>query len=107
MIGGPEKLVVHVKTYQDISHSASSPEDMKGTPRYLCLTRKDTTILFIVIRITNLKPNFLEKKSTMRLIKVKKNHKGGFDISKTWSLNDIKQIEIANVMKWSRLSNNK
>ncbi|KAI8888316.1 hypothetical protein K501DRAFT_329905 [Backusella circina FSU 941] len=77
---GPEKLVVHVKTYQDISHSASAPEEMKGTPRYLCLT---------------------QKKSTMRLLKVKKNNNGSFHISKTWSLNDIKQLEIANSHSFS------
>lgn len=37
--GSSEKLIVHVKTYKDIQSSESS-RDIRGTPRYLCLTRK-------------------------------------------------------------------
>lgn len=39
LLGSQEKLIVHVKTYKDIQSSDSS-KDIKGTPRYLCLTRK-------------------------------------------------------------------
>jgi hypothetical protein len=38
-IGGSENLIIHVKTYQDIQ-AAGGNNDAKGTPRYLCLTRK-------------------------------------------------------------------
>lgn len=37
--GSSEKLIIHVKTYKDIQSSETS-KDIKGTPRYLCLSRK-------------------------------------------------------------------
>ncbi|CAO3618885.1 unnamed protein product [Mucor fragilis] len=74
-----EKLIVHVKTYKDIQSSETS-KDIKGTPRYLCLT---------------------QKKSAIRLLKVKRNQNGTFSISKAWSLDDIKQIQIVDAHQFS------
>lgn len=42
--GSGEKLIVHVKTYKDIQSSENN-KDIKGTPRYLCLTRKVKNLL--------------------------------------------------------------
>ncbi|KAG1089526.1 hypothetical protein G6F42_019947 [Rhizopus arrhizus] len=74
-----EKLIVHVKTYKDIQSSETS-KDIKGTPRYLCLT---------------------QKKSAIRLLKVKRNQNGTFSISKAWSLDDIKAIQIVDAHQFS------
>ncbi|KAI7889050.1 exocyst complex component Sec3-domain-containing protein [Mucor mucedo] len=73
--GSGEKLIVHVKTYKDIQSSDSS-KDIKGTPRYLCLT---------------------QKKNAIRLLKVKRSQNGTFSVSKAWSLDDIRQIQIVDV----------
>ncbi|KAI9256368.1 exocyst complex component Sec3-domain-containing protein [Helicostylum pulchrum] len=73
--GSGEKLIVHVKTYKDIQSSENN-KDIKGTPRYLCLT---------------------QKKNAIRLLKVKRNPTGTFSVSKTWSLDDIRQIKIVDV----------
>ncbi|CEP09602.1 hypothetical protein [Parasitella parasitica] len=70
---------IHVKTYKDIQ-SSESGKDIKGTPRYLCLT---------------------QKKSAIRLLKVKRNQNGTFSISKAWSLDDIKQIQIVDAHQFS------
>lgn len=40
LLGSGEKLIIHVKTYKDIQ-SSDDTRDIKGTPRYLCLTRKE------------------------------------------------------------------
>lgn len=39
----------------------------------------------------------IEKKNNIRLLKVKRNNNGSFSISKTWSLDDLKQIQIIDV----------
>ncbi|EIE80531.1 hypothetical protein RO3G_05236 [Rhizopus delemar RA 99-880] len=75
--GSSEKLIVHVKTYKDIQSSESS-KDIRGTPRYLCLT---------------------QKRNTIRLLKVKRNQNGAFSIGKTWALEEIKQIQIVDWLK--------
>ncbi|CAO3701218.1 unnamed protein product [Rhizopus stolonifer] len=82
--GSSEKLIVHVKTYKDIQSSDGS-KDISGTPRYLCLT---------------------QKKSTIRLSKIKRNQNGAFSIGRSWALEDIKQIQIVNAHQFS-LSLNK
>ncbi|KAI8967455.1 exocyst complex component Sec3-domain-containing protein [Mycotypha africana] len=68
--GSGEKLIIHLKTYKDIQPSDNS-KDIKGTPRYLCLS---------------------QKKNAVRLLKVKRNQNGTFSTSKAWPLEDIKQI---------------
>ncbi|KAI8382970.1 exocyst complex component Sec3-domain-containing protein [Blakeslea trispora] len=77
--GTSEKLIVHVKTYKDIQSSETS-KDIKGTPRYLCLT---------------------QKKNIVRLLKVKRNQNGTFSVSKGWSLDDIKQVQIIDAHQFS------
>ncbi|KAI8091056.1 exocyst complex component Sec3-domain-containing protein [Gilbertella persicaria] len=77
--GSPERLLVHVKTYKDIQSSETS-KDIRGTPRYLCLT---------------------QKKNAIRLLKVKRNQNGTFSVSKGWSLDDIKQIQIIDAHQFS------
>lgn len=39
----------------------------------------------------------VEKKSAIRLLKVKRSQNGTFSISKAWSLDDIRQIQIVDV----------
>ncbi|KAI9481520.1 MAG: exocyst complex component Sec3-domain-containing protein [Benjaminiella poitrasii] len=68
--GSSEKLIIHVKTFKDLQSFEN--KDFRGTPRYLCLT---------------------QKKNAIRLSKVKRNQNGTFNIGKTWSLDDIKQIQ--------------
>ncbi|KAI9254224.1 exocyst complex component Sec3-domain-containing protein [Sporodiniella umbellata] len=77
--GGSEKLIVHVKTYKDIQSSDGS-KDIKGTPRYLCLT---------------------QKKSSIKLSKVKRNQNGAFSVGRSWSLEEIKQIQIVDAHQFS------
>ncbi|GAA5808968.1 hypothetical protein MFLAVUS_002368 [Mucor flavus] len=77
--GSGEKLIVHVKTYKDIQSSENN-KDIKGTPRYLCLT---------------------QKRNAIRLLKVKRNPTGTFSISKTWSLDDIRQIKIVDAHQFA------
>ncbi|KAG2192485.1 hypothetical protein INT47_002164 [Mucor saturninus] len=81
--GSGEKLIVHVKTYKDIQSSDSS-KDIKGTPRYLCLT---------------------QKKNAIRLLKVKRSQNGTFSVSKAWSLDDIRQIQIVDAHQFSIMLN--
>ncbi|KAL4211949.1 exocyst complex component Sec3-domain-containing protein [Rhizopus microsporus] len=77
--GSSEKLIIHVKTYKDIQSSETS-KDIKGTPRYLCLS---------------------QKRNTIRLSKVKRNQNGAFSIGKVWALDDIKQIQIVDAHQFS------
>lgn len=39
----------------------------------------------------------LEKKSNIRLLKVKRSQNGTFSVSKAWNVDDIRQIEIVDV----------
>lgn len=39
----------------------------------------------------------LEKKNAIRLLKVKRSQNGTFSVSKTWGLDDIRQIQIVDV----------
>lgn len=41
----------------------------------------------------------LEKRNTVRLLKVKRNQNGTFSISKAWSLDEIREIRIVDVNK--------
>lgn len=95
-VGSQEKLIVHVKTYKDIQSSETS-KDIKGTPRYLCLTRNYKASWSKYNIVANVSVDLIEKKSAIRLLKVKRNQNGTFSISKAWSLDDIKQIQIVDV----------
>lgn len=41
----------------------------------------------------------IEKRNKIRLYKTKRNQNGAFTIGKTWSLDDIRQIEAIDVRK--------
>ncbi|KAI9496495.1 exocyst complex component Sec3-domain-containing protein [Zychaea mexicana] len=77
--GAAEKLLIHLKVFEDVKQTDPSAKNngakgpqIVGKPRYLCLT---------------------QKRNKIRLYKTKRNQNGAFTIGKSWSLDDIKQIE--------------
>ncbi|KAI7886029.1 hypothetical protein K492DRAFT_156532 [Lichtheimia hyalospora FSU 10163] len=87
--GAAEKLLIHLKVFEDVKHTDSGGRgngtpQIVGKPRYLCLT---------------------QKRNKIRLYKTKRNQNGAFTIGKTWSLEDIKQIEAMDANQFSMTLN--
>ncbi|KAI7855257.1 exocyst complex component Sec3-domain-containing protein, partial [Circinella umbellata] len=88
--GAAEKLLIHLKVFEDVKQTDPSAKNsgkqpqIVGKPRYLCLT---------------------QKRNKIRLYKTKRNQNGAFTIGKTWSLDDIRQIEAIDVRRHLYLAN--
>ncbi|KAI8143952.1 exocyst complex component Sec3-domain-containing protein [Fennellomyces sp. T-0311] len=88
--GAAEKLLIHLKVFEDVKQTDPSAKNSSrgpqivGKPRYLCLT---------------------QKRNKIRLYKTKRNQNGAFTIGKTWSLDDIRQIESIDANQFSMTLN--
>lgn len=102
--GAAEKLLIHLKVFEDLKQSdASKGAGIMGKPRYLCLTRKSFMLLIECAKMEPLLTHsvclhyFLEKRNKCRLYKTKRNQNGSFSIGKSWSLEDIRVAEVIDV----------
>ncbi|CAO3581957.1 unnamed protein product [Absidia cylindrospora] len=83
--GAGEKLLIHVKVFEDLKQGdANKNAGIMGKPRYLCLT---------------------QKRNKCRLYKTKRNQNGSFSVGKSWSLEDVKQVEVVDKNQFSMTLN--
>ncbi|ORZ26054.1 exocyst complex component Sec3-domain-containing protein [Absidia repens] len=83
--GAGEKLLIHVKVFEDLKQGdANKGAGIMGKPRYLCLT---------------------QKRNKCRLYKTKRNQNGTFSVGKSWSLEDVKQVEVIDENQFSMTLN--
>ncbi|KAI8066373.1 exocyst complex component Sec3-domain-containing protein [Gongronella butleri] len=79
--GAGEKLLIHLKVFEDLKHGdAARGSAIMGKPRYLCLT---------------------QKRNKGQLYKTKRSQNGTFSISKSWNLEEIRQIQIIDNNKFT------
>ncbi|KAI9302709.1 exocyst complex component Sec3-domain-containing protein [Cunninghamella echinulata] len=83
--GVAEKLLIHLKVFEDLKQGdLNNGAGIMGKPRYLCLT---------------------QKRNRCKLYKTKRNQNNTFTIGKSWSIEDIRQIEVIDKNQFSVILN--
>ncbi|KAF7721909.1 hypothetical protein EC973_003948 [Apophysomyces ossiformis] len=89
--GSSENLLIHIKVFEDVKQTVQPDArgrertpNIMGKPRYLCLT---------------------QKRNKIRLHKTRRNQNGTFSIVKTWSLEDVRQVEVVDANQFAMTLN--